>query len=134
MESLRFQWVSTEPKGQVDSMFGNVLHVSIAGRARGHETERHRLTPGAIARVIAEAAWVALVAALFFGWLISGPVSDSVSSRGAECVGFGRGARCLEALREADHGPGRAARDGGCISLGKGGRLCPARSAAPHER
>ncbi len=115
-------------------MFGNVLHVSIAGRAGGHETDRHRTTPGAIARFIAEAVWNAHVAALFFGWLMSGPVSDSVSGRGAECVAFVRSARRLETLREADEGQGRAAREGDCNSLGRGGRMCPARSAAPAER
>lgn len=123
-----------QAEGWVDTMFGNALNLSSAARARGDEADRLRATWGAIARFVAEAAWVAIVAALFFGWLMSGPVSDSVSGHGAECAGFGRGARCAEALREANQGPGRAARDGDCVSLGKGGRVCPARSAASHER
>ncbi len=110
-------------------MFGNALHVSFGARRRGFYENGLRSTRGAIARLIAEAAWAAVVAALFFWWLMSGQTSGPLSGGRPDCVSFGRGgARCSEAAHEAKEATSLSARNSDCVSLGRGGKVCSARS------
>jgi hypothetical protein len=102
-------------------MFANILHVSTSMRARTVGTNSLGSRRGVVAGFIAEAAWAALVVALFLGWLMSGPASESVKGRRTECVSFGRGgARCDGTAQ----GPSHPATASGCVSLGKGGLVC----------
>jgi hypothetical protein len=110
-------------------MFGNALHMSIGPQVRTPDATDLRPARRAVTRFIVGAAWVTLVAALFLGWLMSGPGSDSVSGRGAACVSFGRGGALCSDSAAADGSRGLSARDSGCASLGKGGRVCLARPA-----
>ncbi len=108
-------------------MFRNALHASVGGQAQRLDARGLRRRPAAVVGFIAEAAFAAVVVALFLGWLMSGRAPDS--GRGAQCVSFGRGgALCAEAAREAEQGSGPHPEDN-CMSLGKGGRLCFARPA-----
>ena len=104
------------------SMLRNALHASIGARARRPDATGLGSSPAAIARFIAEAAFAALVVALFIGWLISRP--DLAAGRGSECMSLGRGgALCAEPAQ----GSAFSHWDDDCVSLGKGGRVCFAR-------
>ena len=108
-------------------MFRNALHASIGGRAERLDARGLRSRPAAVVGFIAEAAFAALVVALFVGWLISRPDSD-VSGHGSHCVSFGRGgALCAEPSADAARSSAYSHRDDECMSLGKGGRICFAR-------
>jgi hypothetical protein len=110
-------------------MFGNALHALVGAQAPRLDARGQRQRPAALAGFVVEAAFVAVVAALFLGWLMSGRALDSLSGRGPQCVSFGRGgALCSEAARDASQAPASHQEDN-CISLGKGGRLCFARPA-----
>jgi hypothetical protein len=109
---------------RVGSMLRNALHASIGAQGQRLDARGLRPRPAAIARFIAEAAFAALVVALFIGWLISRPGSDLASGRGSQCVSLGRGgALCAEPAQ----GSTFSHRDDDCMSLGKGGRICFAR-------
>ena len=108
-------------------MFRNALHASIGGRAERLEARGLRSRPAAVVGFVAEAAFAALVIALFVGWLISRPDSG-VSGLGSRCVSFGRGgALCAEPAPDAAGSSAYSHRDDECMSLGKGGRICFAR-------
>jgi hypothetical protein len=108
-------------------MFRNALHASVGAQAQRLDRGSLRRRPAAVLGSIAEAAFAAVVVALFLGWLMSD--RDPASGRGAQCVSFGRGgALCAEAARDPDQGSGPHLEDN-CMSLGKGGRLCFARPA-----
>ncbi len=108
-------------------MFRNALHASIGGRVERLEARGLRSRPAAVVGFVAEAAFAALVIALFVGWLISRPDSG-VSGLGSRCVSFGRGgALCAEPAPDAAGSSAYSHRDDECMSLGKGGRICFAR-------
>jgi hypothetical protein len=108
-------------------MFRNALHASIGGRAERLDAKDLRSRPAAVVGFITEAAFAAMVIALFVGWLISRPDSD-VSGLGSRCVSFGRGgALCAEPSPDAARSSAYSHRDDECMSLGKGGRICFAR-------
>jgi len=98
-------------------------------RGRGFDANGLRTTRGAVARLIAESAWAAVVAALFLWWLMSGQASGPLSGGRPDCVSFGRGgARCSEAAHEVNEASSLSARNSDCVSLGRGGKVCSARS------
>jgi len=82
-------------------MFRNALHASIGAQGQRLDARGLRSRPGAVARFIVEAAFAALVVALFIGWLISRPGSDLASGRGSQCVSLGRGGALAAVRRSA---------------------------------
>ena len=109
-------------------MFRNALHASVGGQAQRLDARGLRRRPAAVVGFIAEAAFAAVVVALFLGWLMSGRASGSLAAEPNASVSagaalFARRPRGRLNRVQAPHP------EDNCMSLGKGGRLCFARPA-----